>query len=711
MIPLRLSLTNFMCYRDNLPPLELEGIHVACICGDNGHGKSALLDAMTWALWGQARARTQDELIYQGQQDMAVELEFLARSQRYRVVRKRSKVSRGRQGTTLLELYVASDDGFRPITGSSIDETERSIKELLHMDYDTFASSAYLLQGRADRFTASRPSERKQTLAEILDLSYYSRLETKAKERSRSIEAQIRETEGALQYMQQEIARRPQYEDRFKEVNAALKELTPQVEEGRQKAEGFQRSVDTLQSKRQELEALKGRLKIASQELGQFESQVRAHQERTAKFEEILQRAGEGEISAARSKVEGAEGDGGVLQRKAEEVQAIASEMHRLRSDNAKILEEMKELRTKFDLLSDEEAQCPLCGQPLGPEGMTHLRREFEDQGRGKKRIYKENESEISGLEAQHRSLSSQTREMEREINQKRREAQARLVTLERDVQEAQNSVPEEKTRLQEASEMAVRRRQEVEEGLKRRDSLNRDILELPMLESELSKAQVALKELMDRQVAYLGEKGTLEQSLEKCDRLQKEMDTKLGEMRGLQDEKGVYDELAVAFGKSGVQALIIESAMPQLEDDANEILGRLTENRMSLKLETQRERKTRQGDPIETLEIKIADELGTRSYETFSGGETFRINFALRIALSKLLARRAGAPLPILFIDEGFGTQDASGRERLLQAIKSVEDDFQKIFVITHIEELKDAFPVRIEVTKTEAGSTYAIS
>ena len=67
MIPLRLSVRNFMCYRDNVPTLDFESLHVACLCGENGHGKSALLDAITWALWGSARASQQHELIHQGQ--------------------------------------------------------------------------------------------------------------------------------------------------------------------------------------------------------------------------------------------------------------------------------------------------------------------------------------------------------------------------------------------------------------------------------------------------------------------------------------------------------------------------------------------------------------------------------------------------------------------------------------------------------------------
>ena len=129
----------------------------------------------------------------------------------------------------------------------------------------------------------------------------------------------------------------------------------------------------------------------------------------------------------------------------------------------------------------------------------------------------------------------------------------------------------------------------------------------------------------------------------------------------------------------------------------------------MEVKIETLR--LTQRGESRETLDIHVTDELGTRSFELFSGGEAFRISFALRIALSKLLAHRAGAPLPTLFIDEGFGTQDASGREKLVEAINAVQDDFQLIIVITHIEELKELFPTRIEVVKTTQGSSFGLN
>ncbi len=136
MIPIKLKVRNFMPYRDNVPALSFEGIHTACISGDNGNGKSALLDAMTWALWGRARAKSDDDLIHLGQAEMEVEFDFAVGEQTYRIIRKRSKPrGRSRAGQTILELQVATGDGFQSITGDSITQTQQKIINVLHIDY------------------------------------------------------------------------------------------------------------------------------------------------------------------------------------------------------------------------------------------------------------------------------------------------------------------------------------------------------------------------------------------------------------------------------------------------------------------------------------------------------------------------------------------------------------------------------------------------
>lgn len=168
--------------------------------------------------------------------------------------------------------------------------------------------------------------------------------------------------------------------------------------------------------------------------------------------------------------------------------------------------------------------------------------------------------------------------------------------------------------------------------------------------------------------------------------------------------------QLREAFGRNGIPALIIESSLPDIEQRANELLSRLTDGRMHIQLETIKDKKT--GGTKETLDIKITDEQGiSRPYETFSGGEAFRVNFSLRIALAKILAERSVVRIRTLVIDEGFGTQDEQGVESLVEAIQTIQEDFDKIIVITHLNQLKEAFPVRIEVRKDPVqGSKFEV-
>ncbi|HUM70834.1 MAG TPA: SMC family ATPase, partial [Chloroflexota bacterium] len=169
------------------------------------------------------------------------------------------------------------------------------------------------------------------------------------------------------------------------------------------------------------------------------------------------------------------------------------------------------------------------------------------------------------------------------------------------------------------------------------------------------------------------------------------------------------WKTLEKAFGREGVPALLIEQAIPAIEEHANDLLERLTGGEMRVSFPTQRQNKSNEV-MRETLDIRIQDNAGERPYDNFSGGEQFRVNFAIRLALSQLLAKRAGARLQTLVIDEGFGSQDPLGRQRLIEAINTIQNDFQVILVITHIDELRDAFPTRIQVEKRPSGSVIEV-
>src|SRR5919198_4315442 len=89
VVPLTLRLRNFMSYGAEPVEVDFAGLRLACLAGGNGNGKSALLDAITWALWGRSRARREDDLVRQGATEMEVELCFGAGGGRHPAPRKR----------------------------------------------------------------------------------------------------------------------------------------------------------------------------------------------------------------------------------------------------------------------------------------------------------------------------------------------------------------------------------------------------------------------------------------------------------------------------------------------------------------------------------------------------------------------------------------------------------------------------------------------
>jgi len=232
------------------------------------------------------------------------------------------------------------------------------------------------------------------------------------------------------------------------------------------------------------------------------------------------------------------------------------------------------------------------------------------------------------------------------------------------------------------------------EEDLPDMDILRRDLDEIRLGENKL-RAEV----------------GGAEQMVNVLEARRKQKNDLNGKIEAFNRRVSQLKMLEMAFGKDGVPALLIEQALPEIETQANDILDRLSDGRMSVSFETERQFKDKKReDKKQTLDILISDAFGRREYELFSGGEAFRINFAIRLALSRVLAGRAGARLQTLVIDEGFGSQDADGIQRLIEAINMVSRDFAKILVITHLEELKDAFPSRIEVVKTDGGSRVEV-
>lgn len=281
-------------------------------------------------------------------------------------------------------------------------------------------------------------------------------------------------------------------------------------------------------------------------------------------------------------------------------------------------------------------------------------------------------------------------------------------------LQQAKDDFPNKQQELTELNNRLQNREKEKADSQQQLDSLNEEIKTISDVRTEIKHLEQKTQQHRQQLDSYLSEKGKLEQRLHYLEELKTKYQNSKEQLKTLKRKETVYKELSQAFGKNGIQALMIENVLPQLEAQTNQILSRLTGNQLHVQFLTQKAGKGRskkQTKLIDTLDIIIADAHGTRAYETYSGGEGFRINFAIRLALAKLLAQRAGTALQLLIIDEGFGTQDNQGCERLIAAINAIAPDFCCILAVTHMPQFKEAFQHRIEVTKTDQGSQITVS
>ena len=350
-------------------------------------------------------------------------------------------------------------------------------------------------------------------------------------------------------------------------------------------------------------------------------------------------------------------------------LQALAKEWE---ASGSKRLEEVEKLLATGKYAREEQKQLAKLDKELEKLGYDVA---AHDAAREKEIELREVEEEYGNL----KSAREVSKQIESEISNLRTEIknrEAEIATLEADHETAQANL------------------QAAEAGAPDLDTAERELFRLREAENKTRSELGGAQQRVDILETQRQRRANFENA---CEELQKQISR--------------HRTLERAFGKDGVPALLIEQALPQIEDKANELLDRLSDGHMSIRFVTQAEYKDKRRDDLrETLDIQISDTAGIRNYEMYSGGEAFRVNFAIRLALSKILAQRKGARLQTLVIDEGFGSQDTQGRQRLIEAINLVKHDFAKILVITHLDELKDAFPTRVEVEKTDRGSAIRI-
>lgn len=699
------------------------------IIGPNGAGKSTLLNCIELCLFADG-SRDLAPALGPFTERLEIELVFEHAGDVYRVIRSYRQTPGGAGKATVdFHLHFDGTDSeiaeWCPMNGEDAKATNAVIEQTIGLSRRTFGASAFLAQGNAAAFPDASPADRKAMLGEILDPSgMWPRLADRARTEARAAEqtitadvARISERETAVEQLpalQENLAALEQAKsdaaDRLAKAEQLLEHAQTEAAANAAAAERLisaSRSATTAREKHtlagNELAAANtaaGKATLARVELGQVEEIAAA-------------------IPLLEQKVE--ERRAAVAARDAAEQQRTTAEQNavRLNTDVGRVRREGEILNTahagltaRLDTLrhaEDGKETCDRCAQILGTEARQAAIVSIT--------------AELATVEGEIAAKVTALLEAEQAAKTALEEATAILVP-----EVTGDDHTPDLTAARAAGErraaLAVQIETLDEQAAQIADleiSLEEASSDLAAAEAQLAAASEGVKDDGDLQHAVTGARAgvamirthletvtaDLVRTRQTVDRLRAVQAELVGLRSQISQTQGLLDTLRLAeraYGRDGIPALIAENvALPQIEAGANEILEQLpTSDGVTFRLELRTQAVNKTNTNIrETLDILVSDPDGERPIETYSGGERARLNIALRIALARLLARRRGAESRLLALDE-LEYLDELGQEKLVDVLRGLSADFDRVLVVSHAAGIRDSFDSTIVIEKS---------
>ena len=189
MRPIRLEMEGFTAFRK--PTIvDFEGAEIFVLSGPTGSGKSSIIDAMTFALYGSVPRYDDLKLVHpvisQGKLLMKVRFDFEINQKRYTAIRVVKKTGKDQATTKEARLECGNE-----VLAGSAREMSDQVKTLLGLDFEQFNTCIVLPQGQFARFLNEKPAKRQDLLKDLLNMHVYSKIGSKAREKTSIKEAEL----------------------------------------------------------------------------------------------------------------------------------------------------------------------------------------------------------------------------------------------------------------------------------------------------------------------------------------------------------------------------------------------------------------------------------------------------------------------------------------------------------------------------------------
>src|SRR6266576_1120987 len=696
---LRLRLVNFRQHADT----ELEfGPGITGIIGPNGSGKTSILEAIAWALYGVQAVRGDKDSIRRlgakGRAGVEVDLEFRLGAHEYRVKRG-------------LSAAVLHQDG--QVIANSLKAVTDKLERTLGMSHDEFFNTYFTGQKELAVMAALGKTERAAFLSRVLGYERLREAQERVREVRNGVAAEVRGREAGLP---DGAALAPVA--RLKQEVAAL--------------EGLQRETATRRTEEAQLAELARNIRMLERRLTEL-----------GDVPESLTRAD----AAARE-----------LHERLEAVERVAEEERTLwvrdrqyaetkRTELLKQYEEVKEQRDQIVKLGPQ-GTCPTCKRPLGPEyaGVLALldaqlevitvdgkyfRQRLEQLAQSPAKLL-EAETERDRVLEESRRASARAGELRAQVEERDR-ASAELVGARRRASDLERRltarpagydparhdavraelaklepVALEAAALEERARRAERLVQDAEHAEHQLSAGERRVRELTdavraegfsdaeyrQAKDRYDRAVGALREAELAVVEARGELNRAEEDLAETKRRTAERAQRERQISALRARQRLHNELDRAF--SDLRGELNARMRPEIAELASGFLGDLTDGRY---------------DELELTEDYTLTILeGGVPKPVISGGEEDIASLVLRLAISQMIAERAGQPLSLLVLDEIFGSLDEARRLHVVGLLRRLADRFPQVILITHIEQVREGLDRVIRVDFDPARGTSVV-
>ncbi|MEO7456334.1 MAG: SMC family ATPase [Gemmatimonadaceae bacterium] len=767
-----LRLTNFRQHAETFITFDTG---LTGIIGANGSGKTTILEAIAWALYGQDAARGKKETIRSLRAGpgakVKVELDFDLGGHRFRVER----------GLTTAELYL---DGADYPIANSLSGVSDVLRRRLGMSREEFFNTYFTGQKELDVMAAMAPSERAQFLSRVLGYERLRVAQRLAKDKSRIVAAEavglrsaLPDTANVERVYADAALRVTQSQERLRMSDArresavaAMGDIGPRWIVAQQEREQLQialaelrvadseasayardedrisRELGDIVAAEEELERLVEeltplaslseelqkldqlgrdevrRVALLDQELA-LEEELRKMRERRARIENAptLEEDATLELEQMRAMLELVVGE---LEAKRTEWVRDRQEAETKRESLRKQYAEVKEQRERL-VAAGEDGTCPTCERPLHDHYRSVLDH-FDEQmdnlvADGKyftSRIeqLEEMPAEVRELDERRRSTFDEVGKLERRLT-KIQVAVQDLAVINRDLS-AREQRFEVLRRDREAippgydaiRHSAARRELERLRPLDARATRLATLIERrPVLESERDRAAAGRMSAQGRVAALAARREVLAFSEEGFAELRVRHESAAAELRAAE-----LDAVADAGEVAGANAALVRAEQSRQElarvRAQLEILDRqrrlhdeldraFTDLRTDLNVQLRPEISEIATGFLTELtdarydEVELDDNYnltvlqGSVPRPVISGGEEDIANLCLRLAISQMIADRAGQNFSLLILDEVFGSLDEARRQNVVELLRGLGDRFEQVILITHVD------------------------